>query len=231
MVENSIPERLFEPPQLARSGNVVTFVGTLNHPPNTDAVEWLVREIWPLVISKRPDAELRVAGRSDGGINGPITRRLGALVREAGGRLDVDVDDIRPLYWEAAVVVAPIRTGAGMRSKVIHAMACGAPVVATITAFEGIPETATRQAMTGTTAAEVAAGIVKTLDDPAGACAAPAPRPRRSRRYGCRRWPTGSKRGGSRSPACRASPPARGSLSPGRSSRARRRGASRCPAR
>ena len=38
------------------------FVGAVN-PPNVDALDWLLAEIWPLVRRARPDARLRVVGR------------------------------------------------------------------------------------------------------------------------------------------------------------------------
>jgi glycosyltransferase involved in cell wall biosynthesis len=166
VIENPIADRFFEPPTVARTGNIVTFVGTLNHAPNTDAIEWLATAIWPHVLAQVPDAQLVVVGRGDRA--GRITGALRSAVEAAGGRLDADVDDIRPYYWEAAAVAAPMRTGAGMRNKVIHAMACGAPVVATPAALEGVPEEAAVHALVGTTAEEVAAAIVTTLRDREG---------------------------------------------------------------
>src|SRR5204862_189 len=69
----------------------------------------------------------------------------------------------------AAVVVAPLRQGSGLRNKVIHAMACGAPVVATTSALEGIPAAAAALVRQADTAASIADAIVETLDDPAEA--------------------------------------------------------------
>jgi glycosyltransferase involved in cell wall biosynthesis len=77
-----------------------------------------------------------------------------------------DVDDIRPHYWRAAAVVSNLRHGAGLRNKVLHAMACGAPVVATPTALEGVPPAAAAAAWTADTTAGLADAIVAVLDDP-----------------------------------------------------------------
>jgi glycosyltransferase involved in cell wall biosynthesis len=167
VIENPIGDGFFDPPVGPRSDNIVTFVGTLNHHPNTDAIEWLAREIWPKVIASRPDAELRVVGRSDS--EGRLAAHLRKIIEGAGGRLFVDVPDVRPYYWEAAVVVANIRLGAGMRNKVIHAMACHAPVVATPAAVEGIEEDAIRCAVVADSADDLAQAIVDTLNDRAGA--------------------------------------------------------------
>jgi glycosyltransferase involved in cell wall biosynthesis len=163
VIENPIADEFFESPDRARTPNIVTFVGALAHQPNADAIRWLVRDIWPHVTAARPDTSLVVVGRADGD---PTVPELRALVEGAGGRLEADVPDIRPYYWEAAVVVAPLRHGSGLRNKVIHAMACGAPVVATPSALEGIPPDAARHAWSGATAAEVAGAILAALGDP-----------------------------------------------------------------
>ena len=168
VLENPVSESFFEPPDRPRSTTIVSFVGALAHQPNSDAIRRLVVDIWPLVIARRPDAELRVAGRADGDPTVPELRRL---VEGVGGRLDADVPDIRPYYWEAAVTVAPLRHGSGLRNKVIHAMACGAPVVASPAALEGIPPEIAEHVWSGSTDDELAAAVVAVLDDSTAASA------------------------------------------------------------
>jgi glycosyltransferase involved in cell wall biosynthesis len=168
VLENPVADTFFEAPDRPRSTSIVSFVGALAHQPNGDAIRWLVREIWPRVVAQRPDARLMVVGRAD---NDPTVPELRALVERVGGRLEADVPDIRPYYWEAAVVVSPLRHGSGLRNKVIHAMACGAPVVATPSALEGLPPAAVQHAWTGTSATEVADAILAVLADPTAAAA------------------------------------------------------------
>jgi len=168
VLANPIGEAFFETANRPRSSNVVTFVGALAHQPNADAIQWLARDIWPRVVARRPEARLKVVGRAD---DDPTIPELRSIVEGAGGQLEADVADIRPYYWEAAVVVAPLRHGSGLRNKVLHAMACRAPVVATPAAMEGIPEAAARQALTVSTAAELANAIIQVLDDPLAAAA------------------------------------------------------------
>lgn len=166
-IENPIAHRFFEAPQESRTSDEVVFVGTLNHHPNTDAIEWLVQDIWPHVMAQRPDARLRVVGRGD--VGGRTTARLRDMVEAVGGELHADVDEILPYYWRAAVVVAPMRLGAGLRNKVLHAMACRAPVVATPVALEGVPASAARHCWEAASAGELADAVVAVLDDPLAA--------------------------------------------------------------
>jgi glycosyltransferase involved in cell wall biosynthesis len=175
VLENPIAPPFFETPAVAREPGLVSFVGSLAHHPNIDAIEWLVADIWPLVLAARPDARLLVAGRSDH--DGTKAARLRALVEGAGGELEADVEDIRTCYWRSAVVAAPLRQGSGLRNKVLHAMACGAPVVASPSAMEGIPAAATEASAVATDAPGLASAIVRALDGgPAVAAEAAAAR-------------------------------------------------------
>jgi len=51
---------------------------------------------------------------------------------------DVSVEELDELYNKSRVVVVPLLSGAGVKGKVIEAMAKGVPVVGTPIAFEGM---------------------------------------------------------------------------------------------
>jgi glycosyltransferase involved in cell wall biosynthesis len=125
-------------------------------------VLWLTSEIWPLVVERCPDAKLVIVGRH------PVDEVVRAAA-DSGASLEADVEDVRPYYWKAAVLVAPIRLGSGLRNKVLHAMACEAPVVATPTALEGMDAESGRHLLVASDARGFADAIVETLDDPEAA--------------------------------------------------------------
>jgi len=111
-----------------RPGSLL-FVGNFTHPPNLDAATWLVREIMPALRRSVPGVELRIAGAGDDSVSmlaAPDVRVLG------------EVETIADELARAAVVVAPIRTGGGMRMKVLHALASGKPVVTTARGAAGL---------------------------------------------------------------------------------------------
>jgi glycosyltransferase involved in cell wall biosynthesis len=76
------------------------------------------------------------------------------------------VPDTGPYLDRAAVVVAPLRLGGGMRVKVLEALAAGKALVATPRAVAGIDLTPGDQALVGETDAELAAAIATLLVDP-----------------------------------------------------------------
>jgi len=118
-------------PTLVEAGTVL-FVGNFTHPPNRDAALWLAREIMPAVRAREPGARLRLVGSAP-------PRELLDLAGE-GVELFADVPDVAPHLAAASVVLAPVRTGGGMRMKVLHALASGRPVITTTRGAEGFAE-------------------------------------------------------------------------------------------
>lgn len=110
----------------------ILFVGGFRHPPNVDAVQWFAREVLPLIRTNRPDARLVVAGS-----NPPpeITELAGDGIEVTGYVSD---ERLAQLYDGARVVVAPLLYGAGMKGKVLEALANGVPVVTTTVGAEGL---------------------------------------------------------------------------------------------
>jgi glycosyltransferase involved in cell wall biosynthesis len=107
----------------------VLFVGNFAHSPNRDAAVWLALEIMPAVRARCPLARLRVVG------NAPPR----AVLDLAGPGVEVvaDATSVEPHMAAASVVVAPVRTGGGMRMKVLEALATGKAVVTTARGAEG----------------------------------------------------------------------------------------------
>lgn len=110
--------------------DTLLFVGNFTHPPNVDAAVWLAREIMPRIRARNPEARLRIVGA---GAYGQARALAGEGVDFVG-----DVPAIGPLLESAAVVLAPVRQGGGMRMKVLQALASGKAVVTTRRGAEGL---------------------------------------------------------------------------------------------
>jgi glycosyltransferase involved in cell wall biosynthesis len=125
-VEHYQPRDTDPPPD----GRTVVFFGLLSTVPNIDGVRWLVREIWPRVVSLRPDARLKILGKNAG----PAVRALAGPGVEVTGF----VEDLRPHLASAAAVVVPLRLGGGTRLKIVEGMAMAKAIVSTTLGAEGI---------------------------------------------------------------------------------------------
>lgn len=113
----------------------IVFTGSMDWLPNSDAVQWFIKEIFPLIKQEVPEATFTVVGRD------PFPDLLELAKRDPAIRVTGRVDDVRPYMREAAVFVVPIRIGGGTRLKIFEAMAMGLPVVSTTVGAEGLPVT------------------------------------------------------------------------------------------
>lgn len=115
-------------PQGEQAGSVL-FVGNFSHQPNRDAALWLTREIMPALLLRYPGARLRIVGSS-------APPEIFALA-SAAVEVIADAPSIEPYVDAAAVVLAPVRVGGGMRMKVLQALGAGKAVVTTGRGSEG----------------------------------------------------------------------------------------------
>ncbi len=137
----------------------LVFVGGLQHPPNTDAVTWFVREVFPRVRSELPEVNFHVIGSK-------VPDAIRALADEHV-RVHGFVEDIVPYMDGCRVSVAPLRYGAGVKGKVNMAMSYGLPVAATTIAVEGMHVRVGEDVLVADDAAAFAAGVVRLYRDEA----------------------------------------------------------------
>jgi glycosyltransferase involved in cell wall biosynthesis len=121
-------DRPFDP--AGAHGHRVLCVGSFVHPPNADAASRLARDIFPAVKARVPDATLELVGSH-------ATPEVHALAGD-GITVHADVPDVRPHLDAAAVLAVPVRSGGGMRVKVLEGLAAGKAIVATSLALEGL---------------------------------------------------------------------------------------------
>lgn len=112
-----------EPPRLL-------FVGSFVHPPNVDAALHLLGALLPRLRERVPGVGLDLVGE---GPPAALRSLAGDGVTVAGW-----VPALTPWLDRAAVVVAPLRLGGGMRVKVAEALAAGKAVAGSSLAFAGI---------------------------------------------------------------------------------------------
>lgn len=114
-----------------REPGAIVITGVMSTYTNVDAATWFIEDVFPLVEAEVPDARFWVVGRNP-------QRGLRALARPGKIEVTGEVSDMADWLCRAQVAVAPLRIAAGMQNKIVQAMACELPVVATTAANEGI---------------------------------------------------------------------------------------------
>ncbi|KAL1495710.1 hypothetical protein AB1Y20_016573 [Prymnesium parvum] len=151
------PEPITTTPFEQRGGLV--FVGNFNHLPNRDAVLFFARSVMPRLlripkVRDDPKFVFHVVGAN----NMPeAIRKLNSSRVLVHGY----VRDLRELYAQMRISVAPLRWGAGVKGKVNTAHALGVPVVGTSVALDGMHAVDGVHALVADTPAALAAAVLR----------------------------------------------------------------------
>jgi glycosyltransferase involved in cell wall biosynthesis len=161
VIPNGVDLAAFTPdPSAAREPETIVFTGNFAYPPNVDAALFLIEQVLPRVQAVIPGARLLLVGA-----NPPDD-----LTDYADDDLIVtgSVPDLRPYLARAAVFACPLRIGAGIKNKMLEALAMGCPVVATPLSFDGIPARDGDSALFADAHADrFSAAVLHLLRDPA----------------------------------------------------------------
>ncbi len=104
------------------------FSGSFRYRPNYYAMQWFIRDVFPLILEQIPETQLIITG-DHAGLPLPSMKNV---------TLAGYVNDIKSLLASCAVSIAPLWSGGGTRLKILEAMALGTPVVATSKGAEGL---------------------------------------------------------------------------------------------
>jgi glycosyltransferase involved in cell wall biosynthesis len=128
------------------------FLGSLDWQPNQEAVRWLANELWPVMQAQSPQSNCHLAGK-----NGPIwLEQLQIEGLHWHGRVKSAHDFMR----QYPICLIPMRSGSGIRIKLLEALALGLPVITTSLGAEGVSVTHEKEVLF----AEDAAGFAQALE-------------------------------------------------------------------
>ena len=144
------------PPREGRAG--LSFLGNYHHHPNTEAVMWFARQVMPLLQPGHPDLEFIMYGSA-------MPDEVKGLANEQI-KAEGFVKEISDAYDQHLIFVAPLLSGAGIKGKVLAALAHGVPCVLTPTAAEGIGVRHEHDCMIATSAMEWCDAIDALVNDP-----------------------------------------------------------------
>lgn len=159
VLRNGVDLEYFQPnPRVSREPASIVISGKMSYHANITMAINFVTQVMPLVWQERPEAKVYVVGKDPA----PQVQALGGDPRvEVTGT----VSDIRPYLWRASLAAAPIAYGAGIQNKVLEAMACGTPVVASGQAVSALELVPGQDVWVADAPADFASAILALLND------------------------------------------------------------------
>src|SRR6516162_2120093 len=142
-------------------GTEALFIGSLAIPLNLQGLQWYIKTIHP-TLSKIQGYSLTIAGRTDGSALPGLEKML---ERFSNISLCADPQELSAFYKRAAVFVNPVRRGAGIKLKTIHALQAGVPVVSTSIGMEGTGLVDGKHLLVADSSDDFAHGVATLLRD------------------------------------------------------------------
>ncbi|MCP3739493.1 glycosyltransferase family 4 protein [Rossellomorea sp. BNER] len=112
---------------------IILFHGNMQYYPNIEAAYNFATKVWPEIHEEYPDYQFYIVGKD------PVKK-----IKQLNGRDNVVVtgfvEDICEILCKSLIGVYPMMSGTGMQNKVIEALSCGLPVIASTLALQGISD-------------------------------------------------------------------------------------------
>ncbi|MBL8232219.1 MAG: ribosomal protein S18-alanine N-acetyltransferase [Bryobacterales bacterium] len=170
VIPNGVDLSRFQPAPEAASQRLL-FIGSFRHFPNLTAFRFFFDEVWPVVRTRLPEAELTVVAGPDPETYWRASTGTGLpgkeLLASQGIELLGFVADVRPLYEKSNVVLVPTLVSAGTNVKVLEAMAMERAIVSTTSGCGGIDVVSGEHVLIADGAEEFAVATIRLLEDAA----------------------------------------------------------------
>jgi GT2 family glycosyltransferase/glycosyltransferase involved in cell wall biosynthesis len=164
LIPNGVDCDRFRPSEIPPEPRWLLFIGSFRHLPNLLALEFFLKEVWPLL---GPEFRLHVIAGADPAYFLDFYRqRVSVDLSQPGIELEGFVSDVRRAYERAELVVAPLTASAGTNIKVLEAMAMGRVVVSTPAGVNGLDVTPGEDVIVEASGADLAAAITGISNDP-----------------------------------------------------------------
>lgn len=137
--------------------NSLFHIGAMDWLPNRESIEWLLKDVWPVIHREVPQAHLYLAGRK-------MPERWTTAHIE-GVTVVGEVPDAMYFIGSKKINVVPLLSGSGIRVKIIEAMSVGKVVITTTVGASGIEYTDGEHLLIADTPEQFAAKIKRCLED------------------------------------------------------------------
>jgi polysaccharide biosynthesis protein PslH len=157
VVPNGVDTDYFKPIENKKEFDLV-FTGNMGYPPNINAAEFLVLKILPIILKRKPDISLLIAGAN------PHLRI--SVLKSANVEVTGWVSDMRECYAAARIFIAPMQIGTGLQNKLLEAMAMQVPCITSPLANQALQAKENEEILIARTPEEYADKVLLLLTNP-----------------------------------------------------------------
>ncbi len=108
----------------------MSFIGSLDWMPNQEGLVWFLDEVWEKIQKQFPEMKLHIAGRN--------TPDWILAMKKKNVIIHGEVPSAKQFINKHSLMVVPLRSGSGMRAKILEGMALGKTIITTSIGLEGI---------------------------------------------------------------------------------------------
>jgi glycosyltransferase involved in cell wall biosynthesis len=138
----------------------ILFVGLMSWKPNEDGFWWFYKKVYPRIKEKINNVTFTVIG------DNPSKKISAQAENDSSLKILGYVKNIDHYYNQASVFVVPIRSGGGIRIKILKALAYGIPLVSTKIGAEGINILNGKEFLLADNSEDFVNSIIKLLNNP-----------------------------------------------------------------
>ncbi|MBO6517464.1 MAG: glycosyltransferase [Bacteroidia bacterium] len=144
-------------PSANEDTNAIYHIGSLEWMPNVEALLWFLDEVWPHILDRNPAVTFHVAGKA---MPDYIRSMKLTNVHMVG-----EVESATQFVEDKGITVVPLKSGSGIRLKILEAMSAGKTVISTTIGAQGIDYTQGLNILIADTAEEFADSVVRVVED------------------------------------------------------------------
>ena len=141
----------------ASSKNILS-IATMHWPPNVDSILHFYKDIYPIIKQSIHDSTFTIGGQNPT----PAIQNLGC---DDSVHVTGYLDDIRQTAQDCGVFIVPLRSGSGVRIKILNALAMGLPVISTSLGVEGLDVINGEHLIIADTDKAFADAVIRLLND------------------------------------------------------------------
>ncbi len=159
VIPNGVDTEYFVPGKSESSEPVVTFTGVMDYEPNVTGALFFAEAVLPLIEKQMPDVRFKIVGRD------PDPRLTTLADRRSNIEVTGFVEDMRPHFDESLVYVSPLKSGAGIKNKILEAWSMAKAVVATEMSCDGVEYDDGEDVIIADNASAFANAVIRLLKD------------------------------------------------------------------